>query len=347
MPPDSLPDDVRRLLDERAEARVGARLGARGRIRDRIAALGWEVQDTEGATTARPILVRDGRSRRIRSTSPAAVAASVQVSAEDHPDDLGRFLRGLAAHPPSDDVGAGDRGQRAGRARRDDPRDRSRCRSSPSSSTSDGRLGWADSRTLGLRHSRGEVTILLDTSLEPTGDFVGPAAGGLRRSSGRDRRRLGRHERRRSRVRRGAAGTGGCDRGLLPRDPARGAARGRRLRSPLPLLPQRRPRLLVLRPRRRLDGGADRSAAAASATSIGAGRRFPTPSAIGSASATSTASWTDGGTVPTSCSIPTRTDDAPSRRDLALVARRRAARPSRLAGDHDRAHDLRLARADR
>jgi GT2 family glycosyltransferase len=36
------------------------------------------------------------------------------------------------------------------------------------------RLGWADARTLGLHHSQGEITVLLDTSLEPTGDFVAP-----------------------------------------------------------------------------------------------------------------------------------------------------------------------------
>jgi cysteinyl-tRNA synthetase len=36
------------------------------------------------------------------------------------------------------------------------------------------RLGWADARTLGLSRSRGEITILIDTSLEPTGDIVGP-----------------------------------------------------------------------------------------------------------------------------------------------------------------------------
>ena len=36
------------------------------------------------------------------------------------------------------------------------------------------RLGWADARNLGLRRSRGEITVLLDTSLEPIGDFVQP-----------------------------------------------------------------------------------------------------------------------------------------------------------------------------
>jgi GT2 family glycosyltransferase len=39
---------------------------------------------------------------------------------------------------------------------------------------SEARLGWADAVNLGLRRSRGKVTILLDTSLEPTGDLVSP-----------------------------------------------------------------------------------------------------------------------------------------------------------------------------
>jgi GT2 family glycosyltransferase len=36
------------------------------------------------------------------------------------------------------------------------------------------RLGWADARNLGLRHSAGEVTVILDTSLEPAGDAWAP-----------------------------------------------------------------------------------------------------------------------------------------------------------------------------
>jgi len=38
------------------------------------------------------------------------------------------------------------------------------------------RLGWADARTLGMRRSRGELTVLLDTSLEPAGDFLAELA---------------------------------------------------------------------------------------------------------------------------------------------------------------------------
>jgi cysteinyl-tRNA synthetase len=172
MPPTSIPDDVRRLLDERAEARSQRDWERADAIRDRIAALGWEVQDADGATSVRPILVRQAEATD-PIEGPATVDASVQVTAEDHPDDLGRFLRGLAAHPtsaswelvvvanaPSEPVAT----TLAAVA----------LPIEPVVVESDGRLGWADSRTLGLRQSRGEVTILLDTSLEPTGDFVRP-----------------------------------------------------------------------------------------------------------------------------------------------------------------------------
>jgi GT2 family glycosyltransferase len=40
--------------------------------------------------------------------------------------------------------------------------------------SSDHRLGWADARTLGMRRSLGEITVLLDSSVEPTGDFLSP-----------------------------------------------------------------------------------------------------------------------------------------------------------------------------
>jgi len=172
MPPDSIPDDVRRLLEERADARSQRDWARADAIRDRIAALGWEVQDTEGATTARPILVREAEASD-PIDRPAEVDASVQVTAEDHPEDLGRFLRGLAAHPPSSTwelvIVANSPAQPVAMTV-----GAVALPVEPVVIESDGRLGWADSRTLGLRHSRGEVTIVLDTSLEPTGDFVRP-----------------------------------------------------------------------------------------------------------------------------------------------------------------------------
>jgi cysteinyl-tRNA synthetase len=175
MPSTPLPDDVRRLLDERAEARAERDWARADALRDRIAALGWEVQDAEGGSTARPILVREDAAGD-PIDGPAEVGVSLQVAAEDYPDDLVRFLRGLAANAPSTTwelvivANAPIEPVATTLASVDLP-------VAPRVLESDGRLGWADARTLGLRNSRGEVTILLDTSLEPTGDFVGPLLG--------------------------------------------------------------------------------------------------------------------------------------------------------------------------
>ncbi|MEO7267030.1 MAG: glycosyltransferase, partial [Candidatus Limnocylindria bacterium] len=101
---------------------------------------------------------------------PASVAASIQLVADEHPDDLRRMLTGLREHRPATehelivvanaptfdlDAMLGERHE------------------SIILRTSQ-RLGWADSRNLGLRRSRGAITVLLDTSLEPSADFLTP-----------------------------------------------------------------------------------------------------------------------------------------------------------------------------
>jgi hypothetical protein len=174
MPPpvsDDVPEDVRELLDERAAARAGSDWARADALRDRIAALGWEVQDAEGGSTARPILVRAPAADPI--DGPATVDASFQLAAEDHADDLLRFIRGLAAHPPS----ATWELVIVANAPVEPIAETLASVRLPVEAIvveSAGRLGWADARTLGLRHSRGEVTVLLDTSLEPSGDFLAP-----------------------------------------------------------------------------------------------------------------------------------------------------------------------------
>ena len=180
MPPDSPPDAVRRLLDERAAARAERDWARADELRDRIAALGWEVQDAAGRSTARPLLpdapAPTGYAEPADLASlldePALVAASLQVVADDHASDLRRALEGLGANPPA--IGwelvvvanAPDYDLDA-ILRAAAPTDAQVLRT-------DHRLGWGDARTLGLRRSRGEVTVILDTSLEPTGDFLTP-----------------------------------------------------------------------------------------------------------------------------------------------------------------------------
>lgn len=180
MSPASVPDEVRRLLDERSEARAARDWQRADDLRDRIAAQGWEVQDGPRGSTARPLLPAEAVPTGYADASalaslldePASVAASVQLVAEDHAGDLLRTLAGLAAHPP---VGGWELMVVANAPTFEiDPILRAGLPVEPVVVRTSERLGWADARTLGMRRSLGEVTVLLDTSVEPTGDFLAP-----------------------------------------------------------------------------------------------------------------------------------------------------------------------------
>lgn len=169
-----LPDAVRQLIDARREAREARDWARADAIRDELATLGWEVQDGAQASTVRPILRPEERGELPSLLAdPAEVALSAQVTADDHPDDLARLLRGLATHPPAvawELVIVANEPSYALESLLADavpplP---------PTVLRTAGRLGWADSRTLGLTRSRGEITVLLDTSLEPAGEWATP-----------------------------------------------------------------------------------------------------------------------------------------------------------------------------
>ena len=175
MPPDQLPAAVQRLLDERAEARKTRDWQRADALREELGALGWEPQDGESGSTARPILAEPAVDAGDHShlDEPSVVTASVQLVADEHADDLARCLEGLATNPPATtwelvvvshnapfDVAA--------------MLDAAGLPIEPVVVRSEGELGWGGSRTLGLRQSRGAISILLDTSLEPIGEFVTP-----------------------------------------------------------------------------------------------------------------------------------------------------------------------------
>ena len=170
---DDAPPEVRRLIAERVAAREARDFATADRLRDQIAALGWEVQDAARGSTARPILPADDAEPESLLEREPQVAVSLQLAAEDHPHDLSRFLRGLAASDPAVSwelvivANAPSFGLGA-------LLDQITLAVEAVVLPTPERLGWADARTLGLRRSRGEVTVLLDTSLEPVGDFVTP-----------------------------------------------------------------------------------------------------------------------------------------------------------------------------
>ena len=172
MPPPTPPESVRRLLAERRTARAERDWARADVLRDEIATLGWEVQDSASGSSVRPMLPPE---QHVELPSllaePSTVRLSVQVAAEDHLDDLARLVRGLAAHPPAASwelvVVANAPDGDIAPILDDAP-------IAPIVLPTEGRLGWADARTLGFTRSSGEVTVILDSSLEPAGDFATP-----------------------------------------------------------------------------------------------------------------------------------------------------------------------------
>ena len=177
---DGLPDEIKQLLDERSRHRDARDFEAADAVRDQLRALGWEVMDSARGSSARPVLpdapVATGFARledlESRLSEPATLDASVQLVTDDHPDDLHRMLRGLAAHRPGhayELVVVANAPAFDLDALLEDvwPQPAAVLRTTE-------RLGWADARNLGLRRSLGRVTIMLDTSLEPTGNVIDP-----------------------------------------------------------------------------------------------------------------------------------------------------------------------------
>lgn len=177
---DQAPEQVQRLVAEREAARGERAYDRADALRAEIRQLGWEVSDGPDGTILRPALpetplgeVAYARAEDLVSLleEPATVAAGLVVLAEDHGADLGRFLRGLAATPPVASwelaivANAPDFAVSELLAEVD-------LEVEPTVLATSARLGWADAVNLGLRRSHAEVTILVDTSLEPTGDFV-------------------------------------------------------------------------------------------------------------------------------------------------------------------------------
>jgi GT2 family glycosyltransferase len=173
---EQLPGEVARLLEERAAARAARDWAAADTLRDEIRAHGWEPVDTPDGSTARPAAPAPSPALPSLLDEPASVDASIVVVLDDHPDDLARLLRGLAAHPPgvtwellvvanapTVEVEPLLAEEWHGEALPE-----------PTLLPSVARLGWADAVNLGLRRSRGAVAILLDSSLEAVGDVVGP-----------------------------------------------------------------------------------------------------------------------------------------------------------------------------
>jgi hypothetical protein len=194
-----VPSEIEALARDRAAARAARDWSTADALRARIEEAGWKVVDRGTAfrlEPAHPADIDDGGRRRYGSSEsvpsllgqPADAFAAVVLIANRWPGDLSRALRGLREHAPPgtqvtvvvDDPSPEQEAAILGA----DPPTAEPIGGLPVEQLwTSAPLGWAAALNLGLRRSRADVAILLDTSLEPVGDFVSPLVDALRESS--------------------------------------------------------------------------------------------------------------------------------------------------------------------
>ena len=188
-----IPEPVLTAAHDRARARSARDWVEADRLRGEIEAAGWTIVDrgTDFALspTAPPdvdegVRVRYGASRNVpaRFEEPATGVATVVLLATDWPADLDRALAGVRAHAPaatsvvvvadgpSDAQAAALESLASGEGSGDPPVE--------VVWTSE-RLGHGAATNIGIRRAAAPIVILLDASIEPTGDFVTPLVRAL------------------------------------------------------------------------------------------------------------------------------------------------------------------------
>jgi cysteinyl-tRNA synthetase len=177
----ALPDAVRVLVDEREELRQRRAFGEADRLRERIAAAGFHVRDTRRGPAVVPLLAAptarlDGvhSSRDLPSllAEPDALEFTIVVVGRDDMASLRRcadsVLRQAGNHRI--ELIVIDNGSSDGTAEWLDELARRDARVRPV--RSDHNLGMGAARNCGLRTARGTYVVLVDTSVEFTGDVL-------------------------------------------------------------------------------------------------------------------------------------------------------------------------------
>lgn len=166
-----VPDEVRALAAERDRRRDEKDFAAADALRDRIAELGFTVVDTAEGPRLEPIAAtapEPARAADVESVldDPSTLEASVHWVVEGWPEDVVRALRGFRAHEDGREVQ-----YVVADVTETDP-----------STYGDGvevvslepGTGWGAARNAGLRRSRGRIVLVMDGSVEPEGDVLGP-----------------------------------------------------------------------------------------------------------------------------------------------------------------------------
>jgi len=187
-----VPQPVLDAAHARAAARAARDWVTADRLRDEIEAAGWRVVDRGTDFRLEPAHppdledeagVRYGRSDAVQSRlgDPSTCAVTVVLVATDQPDDLERAIESLRLTAPAGTqvVVVADAPDAAQADRLPAPASGEADRIKVEVVRTSSRLGWGAAWNIGLRRACGEVVILMDTSVEPTGDIVTPLAAAL------------------------------------------------------------------------------------------------------------------------------------------------------------------------
>ncbi len=175
------PDEVRRLAEQRADARAAKDFAAADALRDQIAELGWIVTDAPGGFDLEPLEADQLAAGAIAPSEVESVLdreptfdVAIHWVCEGWPADIDRAIAAFSANAGSrrlQFVVADVTGVAADRwADRDDVevvwlRDDT---------------GWAAARNAGLSRSLAPIVIVADASIEPTGDVFSPIETALK-----------------------------------------------------------------------------------------------------------------------------------------------------------------------
>ena len=180
-----IPDEVLTAAHERAAARAAKDWATADRLRADIEAAGWTVVDRGTDFALAPAApadiedgarVRFGASRNVpsRLEEPAVGLATVVLIATDWPTDVERAVDAVQRYSP------------AGTSLvvvADGPSDESAAvldgLTSVDTVWTSERLGHGTATNIGIRRSTGPVVVLLDPSVEPTGDVITPLVRAL------------------------------------------------------------------------------------------------------------------------------------------------------------------------
>ena len=183
-----IPDEVLAAAHARARARAERDWPEADRLRGEIEAAGWKIVDSGtdfALSPAAPLTVEDEGTVRYGSSDAvpslldtrATDLAAVVLVATDWPADLERALDALARTSPE---GVGVVVVADGPSPDQDAAlDAVASRPGVEVVRTSQRLGQGAALNVGLRRAAGEIVVVLDTSVEPTGDVVTPLVRAL------------------------------------------------------------------------------------------------------------------------------------------------------------------------